>query len=67
MVDTFYFYFLHFSGLELNLSGYLSPESGSGGNLQYVLYIYIYINSNMLKILGTDFSYNKNLKEDKKS
>ena len=41
MVDTFYFYFLHFSGLELNLCGYLSPESGSGGNLQYVLYIYI--------------------------
>ena len=67
MVDTFY-YFFYFYGLKSSLT---KSDIAGSGVLKVVQVIVcgihcIDLNIDMSKILGSHFSYNKNLKEEKK-
>ena len=67
MVDAFYL-FSYFSGLKSNFSGLKSEIAGMGAlkGVQVCGWRCVDLNNDTLKILGTHFSYNEKLKEEKK-
>ena len=66
MVDAFYL-FSYFSGLKSNFSGLKSEIAGMGAlkGVQVCGLRCVDLNNDTLKILGTHFSYNEKLKEEK--
>ena len=68
MVYNFYFIFLYFSGLKPNLKKYKIAGIGALKGFQVAVcgLCCIDLNNETLKILGTHFSYNEILTEEKK-